>query len=110
VRGVAGVVLQHGFTSCLEYWYQCGYVGALRSKYRLILIDPRGHGDSDKPHDEESYTLDHRVADMTTVLDALGIGRSHFWGNLMGDIRSYDSVYKTADRKYDKQKKVRAGA
>ena len=24
---------------------------ALRGEYRLILLDPRGHGRSDKPHD-----------------------------------------------------------
>jgi len=78
------LVLQHGFTSCLEDWYECGYVGALRSKYRLILVDVRGHGESDKPHDEGSYTLDHLVADVTTVLDALGVERSHFWGYSMG--------------------------
>ena len=78
------LVLQHGFTSCIEDWYECGYVGALRSKYRLILVDARGHGDSDKPHDEESYTLDKRVADVTTVLDTLRIERAHFWGYSMG--------------------------
>jgi pimeloyl-ACP methyl ester carboxylesterase len=78
------LVLQHGFTQCLEDWFECGYVAALRSRYRLILVDARGHGDSDKPHDEESCTLDHRVADVTTVLDVLGIERAHFWGYSMG--------------------------
>ena len=78
------LVLQHGFTHCLENWFECGYVEALRSKYRLILVDARGHGDSDKPHDEASYALDRRVADVTAVLDALGIEKAHFWGYSMG--------------------------
>jgi pimeloyl-ACP methyl ester carboxylesterase len=78
------LVLQHGFTQCLEDWFECGYVSSLRSKYQLILVDARGHGDSDKPHDETSYALDRRAADVTTVLDALGIEKAHFWGYSMG--------------------------
>jgi pimeloyl-ACP methyl ester carboxylesterase len=78
------LVLQHGFTQCLRDWSECGYVAALRPNYRVILVDARGHGGSDKPHDEASYTLDRRVADVTTVLDALGIEKAHFWGYSMG--------------------------
>jgi pimeloyl-ACP methyl ester carboxylesterase len=78
------LVLQHGFTQSLENWTKCGYVAPLRPKYRTILIDARGHGGSDKPHDESSYTLDRRVADVTTVLDAEGIEKAHFWGYSMG--------------------------
>jgi len=43
------LVLQHGFTESIEDWYECGYVDALRRDYRLILVDARGHGKSDKP-------------------------------------------------------------
>ena len=78
------LVLQHGFTSCLEDWYECGYVAALRPEYQLILVDARGHGNSDKPHDEASYTLDRRAADVTAVLDAAAIEKAHFWGYSMG--------------------------
>jgi pimeloyl-ACP methyl ester carboxylesterase len=45
------LVLQHGFTDSLETWYDLGYVEALKPQYRLILIDARGHGASDKPHE-----------------------------------------------------------
>ena len=78
------LVLHHGFTQCLEDWSECGYVAALRPRYQVILVDARGHGDSDKPHDEASYTLDRRTADVTTVLDALGLEKAHFWGYSMG--------------------------
>jgi pimeloyl-ACP methyl ester carboxylesterase len=78
------LVLQHGFTQCLEDWFECGYVAALRSKYQVVLIDARGHGGSDKPRDETSYALDCRAADVTAVLDALGIKKAHFWGYSMG--------------------------
>jgi len=78
------LVLQHGFTQSLEDWAECGYVAPLRPKYRMILIDARGHGGSDKPHDEASYTLDRRAADVTAVLDAERIEKAHFWGYSMG--------------------------
>jgi pimeloyl-ACP methyl ester carboxylesterase len=78
------LVLQHGFTNCIEDWFEVGYVAPLRPKYQLILIDARGHGTSDKPHDVAAYTLDHRVADVTAVLDVLRIEKAHFWGYSMG--------------------------
>ena len=58
------LVLQHGFTESLVDWYESGYVEALRPDYRLILIDARGHGASDKPHDPDAYVLNRRVADV----------------------------------------------
>jgi pimeloyl-ACP methyl ester carboxylesterase len=78
------LVLHHGFAQCLEDWSECGYVAALGPRYRLILLDARGHGGSDKPHDEASYSLDRRVADVTSVLDAVGVEKAHFWGYSMG--------------------------
>jgi pimeloyl-ACP methyl ester carboxylesterase len=78
------LVLQHGIMQCVEDWYEFGYVDALRARYRLILVDARGHGQSDKPHDAASYALASRVADVVAVIDAVGVERAHFWGYSMG--------------------------
>jgi pimeloyl-ACP methyl ester carboxylesterase len=78
------LVLQHGFTESLVDWYEAGYVKALRPDYRLILLDARGHGASDKPHDPDAYALNRRVADVVAVLDALGIAKALYWGYSMG--------------------------
>jgi pimeloyl-ACP methyl ester carboxylesterase len=78
------LVLQHGITQCVEDWFEYGYVAALRARYRLILVDARGHGQSDKPHEGASYALGSRVADVVAVIDALGVERAHFWGYSMG--------------------------
>ena len=78
------LVLQHGFSESLVDWYESGYVQALRPEYRLILIDARGHGASDKPHDSEAYVLNRRVADVVAVLDALNVAKALFWGYSMG--------------------------
>jgi pimeloyl-ACP methyl ester carboxylesterase len=78
------LVLQHGFTGNLQRWYELGYVDALKSNYQLILVDARGHGLSDKPHDPTAYTLRLRVGDVVAVLDALGVAKTHYWGYSMG--------------------------
>ena len=78
------LVLHHGFTESLVDWYEAGYVEALRPHYRLVLIDARGHGASDKPHDPDAYGLDSRVADVVAALDALEIAKAIFWGYSMG--------------------------
>ena len=78
------LVLQHGFTGNLKRWYSLGYVGALKSNYQLILMDARGHGESDKPHDPAAYALTLRVGDVVAVLDTLRIVKAHYWGYSMG--------------------------
>jgi pimeloyl-ACP methyl ester carboxylesterase len=78
------LVIQHGFTDSMQTWYELGYVDALKSENRLILVDARGHGASDKPHDPESYKPECNVADVISVLTDLDIPRVHFFGYSMG--------------------------
>ena len=78
------LVLQHGFVDSSESWYERGYVAALKPKYRLVLIDARGHGQSDKPHDPPSFTPEKFSSDTVAVLDNLGIKTTAYWGYSMG--------------------------
>lgn len=78
------LVLGHGFGDSVKGWYDYGYVSVLRNCYQLILIDGRGHGDSDKPHAPEAYALDARANDVIGVLDALEIDRAHYLGYSLG--------------------------
>jgi pimeloyl-ACP methyl ester carboxylesterase len=78
------LVPQHGFADSLETWYDLGYVDGLKPRYRLILIDARGHGASDKPHEPDTYDRERNVADITTVLDDLDVPRAHYFGHSMG--------------------------
>jgi pimeloyl-ACP methyl ester carboxylesterase len=75
------LVLQHGFTESVTDWYESGYVGALTPDYRLILIDARGHGASDKPHDPDAYALNRRVSDVAAVLDIIP-NYKQTWANI----------------------------
>ncbi len=71
-------------TQSLNRWYLHGYVDTLKSDYQLILIDARGHGQSDKPHDPAAYTLSLQASDVLAVLNDLGIRQAHYWGYSMG--------------------------
>ena len=78
------VVLLHGFTSNFQLWELAGYVSGLEKSYRVILIDQRGHGQSDKPHAIEAYSLDKRLGDIILVLDQLGVEQVSLVGYSMG--------------------------
>jgi pimeloyl-ACP methyl ester carboxylesterase len=52
----------------------------MSSEFRLLFVDHRGHGRSDKPHQTQAYAMPLRVADAVAVLDQLGIERAHFIG------------------------------
>lgn len=78
------LVLHVGFIQALQDWQEFGYVDALRDDYHLILLDPRGQGASDKPHDPAAYAYEKRVADIVAVLDAVGVATAHYWGYSMG--------------------------
>ena len=72
----------------------------LRPDYRLILIDARGHGASDKPHDPDAYVLNRRVADVIAVLDALDIAKALYWGYSMGGWIGFGIVKYAKERAY----------
>jgi pimeloyl-ACP methyl ester carboxylesterase len=78
------VVLLHGFALSAEVnWGLTGLLGTLPHEYRLLALDQRGHGRSDKPHDPESYGMEF-VEDVIRLLDALEIERAHIVGYSMG--------------------------
>jgi pimeloyl-ACP methyl ester carboxylesterase len=80
----APVVFHGGFLDPIEEVRESRIAMALPAEFRLIYVDHRGLGLSDKPHDPESYSMRLRVADATAVLDELGIERAHFIGMSWG--------------------------
>ena len=83
------LVFGHGFTDSSDVWYERGFVAALTPKYRLVLIDTRGHGQSDKPHDPASYAMEKFASDVVAVLDDLGMKTATYWGYSMGGRIAY---------------------
>jgi pimeloyl-ACP methyl ester carboxylesterase len=80
------VLLIHGFASNRQVnWVDTGWVTTLvKAGYRVIAIDNRGHGESDKPHESERYGADLMAEDGRRLLDHLGIERAHVMGYSMG--------------------------
>jgi pimeloyl-ACP methyl ester carboxylesterase len=78
------LILQHGVTSNLNSWRQNGYADTLREKYKLILVDARGHGLSDKPHQVEAYKSENVTEDIIQILNDLGLRKAIYWGYSMG--------------------------
>jgi len=80
------LVLVHGFASTAEHnWGGTGWIEALSSpKFRVIAPDVRGHGLSDKPHQPEAYGYASMGADVTRLMDHLGIARALLVGYSMG--------------------------
>ena len=66
------LVLLHPFSDALESWWDIGLAGRLARRFRVIAIDARGHGGSEKPRESARHGIDHRVADVVAVLDAAG--------------------------------------
>ena len=78
------VVLLHGFSGNLDAsWVETGVLPKLATDYRVIALDSRGHGKSDKPHDPKSYGL-QMGQDVVRLLDHLHIARAHIVGHSMG--------------------------
>lgn len=79
------IVLAHGWGSDLQQnWVETGWVEALRAVRRVVALDLRGHGRSDKPHRRAAYGYRALSRDVLSVMDALGIERADFLGYSMG--------------------------
>jgi hypothetical protein len=51
------LVLHHGTLGSGTDFIDCGYMDALKADHQVILLDSRGHCQSDKPHDPRAYDL-----------------------------------------------------
>jgi pimeloyl-ACP methyl ester carboxylesterase len=71
------LVLVPGTLSSAAQWELFGYVETLCDIYRVVSVDPLGHGRSDKPHDPDAYAAAGVTADLLAVLDAeMSTGRA----------------------------------
>jgi pimeloyl-ACP methyl ester carboxylesterase len=78
------LVLHQGL-GCSGYdFVEFGYVEGLRGVRRTVCIDPRGHGQSDKPHHPAAYTPQAMAEDVVAVLDELDVEHADFFGYSMG--------------------------
>jgi pimeloyl-ACP methyl ester carboxylesterase len=80
------ILLIHGFASNHAVnWVNTLWVKTLtRAGYRVIALDNRGHGESEKLYRPEDYHSSVMAADAVRLLDHLGIERADVMGYSMG--------------------------
>lgn len=80
------VVVVHGFASSTrDNWVNTGWVRDLqRAGYRVLALDQRGHGASDKPHEPGDYTLRQLAGDVEALLDTYLVSEASYIGYSLG--------------------------
>lgn len=80
------VILVHGFASNVVFnWVDPGWVRHLtRAGYRVIALDNRGHGESEKLYDTAAYGAPLMAEDVRRLMDHLGLETADIMGYSMG--------------------------
>ena len=78
------VILIHGFAANVDAnWRAPQVLDEIKKHHRVIALDNRGHGLSDKPHDPKQYGA-NMVEDVVRLMDHLKIDKAHIVGYSMG--------------------------
>jgi pimeloyl-ACP methyl ester carboxylesterase len=81
------VLLVHGFISTSTSWKRTAlYFDLLKQGYQVIVLDMRGNGKSDKPHDSTAYDNDAEAKDVIGLLGFLKIKKYNVVGYSRGSI------------------------
>jgi len=75
------VLLHHGYTGSHDVWLR-EIASRLADRYRCIVMDARGAGDS--AHPDGGYTIEQYALDVIGMADALGLDRFTYVGHSMG--------------------------
>ncbi|WP_108659340.1 alpha/beta fold hydrolase [Acuticoccus kandeliae] len=80
------VLLIHGFASNrMVNWVNTSWTSQLkRAGYRVLALDNRGHGKSEKLYDPARYRAEMMAADAIAVLDGAGVEKAALFGYSMG--------------------------
>ena len=80
------VVLVHGFASShMTNWVNTQWTKTLtHAGYRVVALDDRGHGQSEKLYDPAAYSSDIMAEDVRRLMDHLDIPRAAVMGYSMG--------------------------
>jgi pimeloyl-ACP methyl ester carboxylesterase len=80
------LVLIAGHMQPAQDWDDAGYPLLLNDRFRVIMMDPLGYGESDKPHTRAKYTFAARAEQVEAVLDAEAVDAAHLWGYSFGSM------------------------
>ena len=81
------VLLIHGFSGTSQGWKRGQLYGdLLKAGYKVIIIDQRGNGRSDKPHTDAGYANDAEAKDIIGLITSLNIKQYNVVGYSRGSI------------------------
>lgn len=88
------IILLHGYT---DSWLSYSTVlPLLDRKYRVYILDQRGHGDSDRP--ASGYALQQFADDVIAFMDVMGINQATIVGHSMGSFVGQHVAVAAPDR------------
>src|SRR5690606_14663713 len=76
------MVFVHGW--CCNHTYFASQFQRFSEDFRVIAVDLRGHGRSDKP--EETYTIQGFADDVAWMCESLGVASAILVGHSMGGL------------------------
>lgn len=94
------IVAVHGFASDYRLnWVGTRWQEALTGAgFKVIGLDCRGHGHSDKPHDPAAYAMEVMAGDVVRLLDHLNVDTAAYIGYSMGARIGLQEVMDDPDR------------
>lgn len=94
------VVIVHGFASSTrDTWVLTGWARMLAAEgYRVLGVDQRGHGRSEKPHDPAAYAVRTLATDIEAVLDTFLIDEAFYVGYSLGARVGWEVARDLGDR------------
>ena len=98
--GTKTIVLVHGFgSSRAQNWRDVGWYETLTGAgYRVVAMDCRGHGESDKPHIAAGYGHDEMANDVLAVMSDAGTRNVDVMGYSMGGFIAIQFTIKHPER------------
>ena len=93
------IVLISGFSQSGGDWWELGYVDRLVALGRRVLVvDPLGHGGSDRPHQPDAYKWPDVALDILATMEAAGVARATLWGFSRGAALAASATIETPAR------------
>lgn len=85
VRGEGDpIIFIHGSGASWKMWKP--QIEQFSKKYKMIMIDMRGHGESSKHFPNDEYSMKVIAEDLKMFLDVLGINKTHIVGLSQGSV------------------------
>ncbi len=89
------LILIHGLgNNSLENWYEL--IKRLQHRYRIVSVDMRNHGKSDKPR--ERFEIGRMADEVAGMMDAVGIDRAAVAGFSMGGMIAQELAHRHPHR------------